>query len=228
MRNSFSLCFWVSPTMIQGCFYKQEKLIKSLNMSLPGSRFVFPWGSHIRVAFDVIYTWTLCPVATVESHFPSVISLLYLLTFGFLEQRWGLSLITKLHFSWAAGRVAFPGKQYLQDVLRKAKQTHLTFPCSDLSAMSHWRSWFIHPSSPHHCHPLPPHADTFIISLSLWKYLIGYFTQTLKLLRVFIFNREMVHLARGRNLQRQDVQQATSECKGVWGEQREASCLSSA
>ena len=149
MRNSFSLCFWVSPTMIQGHFYKQEKLLKSLNMSLPGSRFVFPWGSHIRVAFDVIYTWTLCPVATVESHFPSVISLLYLLTFGFLEQRWGLSLITKLHFSWAAGRVAFPGKQYLQDALRKAKQTHLTFPCSDLSAMSRWRSWFIHPSSPH-------------------------------------------------------------------------------
>lgn len=144
--------------MIRGCFHKQEKLIKSLNMSLPGSRFVFPWGSHTLVAFDVIYKWTLRPVATVESHFPSVISLLYLLTFGFLEQPWGLSLITKLPFSWDAGRVAFPGKQHLQDALRKAKQTHLTFPWSDLSAMSFWRSWLIHPSSLHHCHPLPPHA----------------------------------------------------------------------
>lgn len=177
----------------------------------------------------------LCPVTTVESHFPSVISLLYLLTFGFLEQPWGLNLITKLPFSRAAGRVAFPGKQHLQDALTKAKQTHLTFPYRDLTAMSCWRSWFIHPSAPHHCHPLPhhappPNAGTFIISLSLWKCLSGYFTQTLKLLRVFTFNREMVQgfLAQGKNLQRQDVQQVTSECKGIWEEQREASYLSSA
>lgn len=179
-------------------FIIRKNLFKSLNMSVPASRFVFPWGSHTLVAFDVIYKWTLHPVATVESCFPSAISLLCLLTFGFLEQPWGLSLITKVPFTWAARRVASPGKQHLQEALTKAEQTRLPSPCGNLASMSCWRSRFIQRSSPHHCHPLPPHTP----QCRYFHYLSLPGKSSDRLLHTniyppkhFICNREMAHLA---------------------------------
>lgn len=169
-------------------FIIRKNLFKSLNMSVPASRFVFPWGSHTLVAFDVIYKWTLHPVATVESCFPSAISLLCLLTFGFLEQPWGLSLITKVPFTWAARRVASPGKQHLQDALTKAEQTRL--PSLPVGT---WPLWAVEdPASyiaaPHTTAtpslPILHNAGAFIISHFLGKVLIDYFTQTFTLVSV--------------------------------------------
>lgn len=165
-------------------------------MSLPGSRFVFPWGSPYP-GNSLQRNLQVNPASC--RHRESTFQVLFpFCTFSVLDSwssPWGPQPNHKAAFFLGGWEVAFPGKQHLQDALRKAKQTHLTFPRRDLSAMSFWRSWLIHPSSLHTAIPFLPmlhDTGTFIISLSLWKYLIGYFTQTLKLLSVFIFNREMV------------------------------------
>lgn len=103
---------------------------------------MFPWGSHTLVAFDVIHTWTLRPVATVESWFPTVISLRYLLTFGFLEQPWRPHANRE-----AASSLGHQEGLLLRsttDALTEAKETHLPSPwgaptsvsCEELAAFT--------------------------------------------------------------------------------------------
>lgn len=128
---------------------------------MPLSRFVFPWGSHTLVAFDVIHKQTLRPVAAVEPWLPAAISPRYLLTVGSLEQLWRPR---------ANGEAASPSRWPLQgnsmDALTKAKETHLPCPWGTL-ASGLWGPRCIHPRSPHTVTTIPPKPRSVLQGLSL-------------------------------------------------------------
>lgn len=187
-------------------------------MSVPVSRFVFPWGSHTLVAFDVIYQWTLRPVTTLESCFPSAISLLNLLTFGFRGQLWGLSLITELPLSWATRRVppTHPREQHRSSYKSWADPPACSRWGPGLCEL--WGPRLIHPNSPHHCQPLLAQAPGS--SYCDYHSLPGKRSDQSLCINIYppeglISNRELAHWAWGRNLQRQNGD--------IWGHRWEAS-----